>query len=193
MIGFYDGISHPVLGLDHFLAMVSVGIISSQIGGRAIWTVPATFVLIMIIGGITGIALELNAIANENSTRLSEINQNSSYADYLYPFIEVGILISVIVLGLSIAINKKISTLIVMIFVGIFGFFHGSAHGLEMPQAVNPILFALGFATGTTILHLFGVIIGYMFIQNNILSIILRIIGLLFSIFGFYSLFFFFN
>ena len=38
MVGFYDGLSHPVLGIDHFLAMVSVGIVSAQIGGRAIWT-----------------------------------------------------------------------------------------------------------------------------------------------------------
>ena len=28
MIGFYDGISHPVLGLDHFLAMVCVIILT---------------------------------------------------------------------------------------------------------------------------------------------------------------------
>ena len=52
MRGFYDGLSHPVLGIDHFLAMVSVGIVSAQIGGRAIWTVPSTFVVMMIIGGI---------------------------------------------------------------------------------------------------------------------------------------------
>ena len=44
---FLSGITHPVLGLDHFLAMVSVGLISAQIGGRAIWTVPATFVIVM--------------------------------------------------------------------------------------------------------------------------------------------------
>ena len=50
MVGFFDGISHPVLGFDHFLAMVSVGIISAQIGARAIWTIPTTFVFIMIIG-----------------------------------------------------------------------------------------------------------------------------------------------
>ena len=49
MIGFYDGLSHPVLGLDHFLAMVSVGIISAQIGGRAILNIPITFVILMII------------------------------------------------------------------------------------------------------------------------------------------------
>ena len=54
MVGFYDGISHPVLGIDHFLAMVSVGVISAQIGGRAIWTVPTTFVSIMTIGGLFG-------------------------------------------------------------------------------------------------------------------------------------------
>ena len=50
MNGFYDGLSHPVLGLDHFLAMVCVGVVSSQIGGRAIWTVPSLFVLFMIVG-----------------------------------------------------------------------------------------------------------------------------------------------
>ena len=45
--GFRSGLTHPVLGLDHLLAMVSVGIVSAQIGGRAIWSVPASFVLIM--------------------------------------------------------------------------------------------------------------------------------------------------
>ena len=59
MNGFYDGLSHPVLGIDHFLAMVSVGIVSAQIGGRAILTIPATFVLMMIIGGTIGMLLSL--------------------------------------------------------------------------------------------------------------------------------------
>ena len=62
MIGFYDGLSHPVLGIDHFLAMVSVGIISAQIGDRAIWTIPSTFVLIMIVGGLIGIYAEMNQL-----------------------------------------------------------------------------------------------------------------------------------
>ena len=57
MVGFYDGISHPVLGFDHFLAMISVGILSAQIGGRAILTVPTTFVSIMTIGGLFGFFL----------------------------------------------------------------------------------------------------------------------------------------
>ena len=79
MVGFFDGISHPVLGFDHFLAMISVGIVSAQIGGRAIWTVPTTFVSIMTIGGLFGFFLLIDE----------------------YFFVEVGIIFSVILLGLS--------------------------------------------------------------------------------------------
>ena len=53
--GFLAGLLHPVLGLDHLLAMLCVGILSAQIGGKAIWTVPTTFVLVMAVGGILGI------------------------------------------------------------------------------------------------------------------------------------------
>ena len=90
MNGFYDGLSHPVLGLDHFLAMVCVGVVSSQIGGRAIWTVPSLFVLFMIVGGAAGLFIEILAI---------------TFSD----IIEWGIIFSVIFLGLSVAIEKKIT------------------------------------------------------------------------------------
>ena len=170
MNGFYDGLSHPVLGLDHFLAMVCVGVVSSQIGGRAIWTVPSLFVLFMIIGGAAGLFIEIFAIT------LSSI-------------IEWGIIFSVIFLGLSVAIEKKLSTNIIMIAVAFFGLFHGLAHGIEMPWAVNPILFALGFSTGTAALHLFGVGIGLSLSKNNFLNIILRILGFGCALFGFYQIF----
>ena len=166
MNGFYDGLSHPVLGLDHFLAMVCVGVVSSQIGGRAIWTVPSLFVLFMIIGGAAGLFIEILAIT------LSDI-------------IEWGIIFSVIFLGLSVAIEKKLPTIIIMIAVIFFASFHGLAHGIEMPWAANPILFALGFSLGTAVLHLFGVGIGLVLIKNYFLNIVLRILGLCCAIFGF--------
>ena len=170
MNGFYDGLSHPVLGLDHFLAMVCVGVVSSQIGGRAIWTVPFLFVLFMIVGGAAGLFIEILAIT------LSEI-------------IEWGIIFSVIFLGLSVSIEKKLPTNIIMIAVAFFGSFHGLAHGIEMPWAANPLLFALGFSTGTAALHLFGVGIGLLLIKNNLLNIILRALGFSCALFGFYLLF----
>jgi len=167
MVGFYDGISHPVLGLDHFLAMISVGILSAQIGGRAIWTVPSTFVCIMTIGGLLGFFFNID--------------------DHF--FIEAGITLSVILLGFGISIEKKMPTALIIIFVGIFGLFHGTTHGIEMPKAANPFLFVLGFICGTSTLHLFGVGIGYYLIKTTLSSILLRLIGMIFSFYGGYLLF----
>ena len=167
MNGFYDGLSHPVLGLDHFLAMVCVGVVSSQIGGRAIWTVPSLFVFFMIVGGAAGLFIEILAIT-------------------LFDIIEWGIIFSVIFLGLSVAIEKKLPINIIMIAVAFFGSFHGLAHGIEMPWAANPLLFALGFSSGTAALHLFGVGIGLALIRNNFFNIILRALGFLCALFGFY-------
>jgi len=166
MVGFYDGISHPVLGFDHFLAMISVGIVSAQIGGKAIWTVPATFVIIMTLGGVFGFLLIINE----------------------FFFVEVGIILSVILLGFGISIEKKIPTKLIMVFVGIFGLFHGIAHGIEVPAAANPLLFVLGFICGTSALHIFGVGIGYFSIKTAISSILLRLTGILFAIYGIYLL-----
>jgi len=164
MVGFFDGISHPVLGFDHFLAMISVGIVSAQIGGKAIWTVPATFVLIMTLGGVFGFLLIIDE----------------------FFFVEVGIILSVILLGFGISIEKKIPTMLIMVFVGIFGLFHGIAHGIEVPAAANPLLFVLGFICGTSALHIFGVGIGYFSIKTAISSILLRLTGILFAIYGLY-------
>ena len=51
-----SGLLHPVLGFDHLLAMVAVGLLSVQLGGRAVWTVPAAFVAFLIGGGALGLA-----------------------------------------------------------------------------------------------------------------------------------------
>ena len=73
-----------------------------------------------------------------------------------------------------------------IIFVGIFGLFHGIAHGIEVPAAANPLLFVLGFICGTSALHIFGVGIGYFSIKTSISSILLRLTGILFAIYGIY-------
>ncbi len=178
MVGYYDGLSHPVLGLDHFLAMVSVGIISAQIGGRAIWSVPSRFVLFMLVGGILSMAAEMS-LASET------ILENIFY-EYVLTFIEFGIISSVILLGASIAIEKKLSTTLSTIFVSIFGLCHGLAHGLEMPWATNPILFTLGFVSGTAILHLFGVGIGVFAIRSSFSNYCLKFSGIGCVIYGSY-------
>ena len=125
-----------------------------------------TFVTIMTIGGLFGFSLIIDE----------------------FFFVEIGIIFSVILLGFGISIEKKISPKLIMIFVGIFGLFHGIAHGLEVPAAANPILFVIGFICGTSALHLFGVAIGYFSIKTIISSILLRLTGILFAVYGFYLL-----
>lgn len=150
---FIAGLAHPVLGVDHFLAMVSVGIVSAQIGGRAIWTVPGTFVLVMAVGGALGIF------------------------DVGLTAIEVGIAFSVLVLGLAIAADRRIPVAVAMVAVGIFAIFHGYAHGAEMPKVAQPVRYALGFMTGTAVLHILGVLIGDIARHYSPGRLLLRVAG----------------
>jgi urease accessory protein len=137
---FLGGLTHPVLGLDHFIAMLSVGVVSAFIGGRAIWTVPASFVSAMALGGWLGWA---------GVTATSFI-------------IETGIALSVIFLGTVILADRRLRTRIAMAAVMFFGFFHGLAHGTEIPDVARPFVYATGFLTGTILIHLLGVLLGDM-------------------------------
>lgn len=134
--GFLVGLLHPALGFDHLLAMLSVGILSAQIGGRAMWGVPLTFVAVMTIGAVIG-----------------------GYGIDL-PLVESGIALSVTVLGVALAAGKNMAIVWAMLFVGFFAIFHGHAHGTEMPDVGDPILYGLGFVLGTAIIHFSGVLIG---------------------------------
>ena len=118
--------------------MLSVGIVSTQMGGRSILTVPATFVVFMTLGGIFG--LTSGVIPME--------------------VIELGIAASVLILGGMIAAGPRIPTPVVYVAVGFFGSLHGYAHGVETPAIAEPVLYAFGFVFGTATIHLFGVLIG---------------------------------
>lgn len=161
---FLGGLLHPVLGPDHFLAMVSVGILSAQIGGRAIWTVPATFVSVMALGGVAGwLGLPLASI-------------------------EAGIAFSVLALGAAIAAERRIPVVVAMAFVGTFAIFHGYAHGAEMPAVATPVTYALGFISGTAGLHLAGVVIGDISQHYSAGKVMLRAAGGIIAAIGGYFL-----
>ena len=163
-LGFATGFTHPVFGLDHLLAMLSVGILSAQMGGRAIWTVPLTFVSFMLVGGVFGMLG--------------------------IPFfsVEIAIALSVLLLGILIASNKKFPLFITMAGVGFFALFHGHAHGEEMPGSAQPALYALGFVLGTSLIHLLGVFLGWVATRQPRHSLILRISGVAIAVVGAYFL-----
>ena len=163
--GFLSGMVHPVLGYDHLLAMLSVGILSAQIGGRAIWTVPATFVSVMALGGLLGLV------------------------DIGLTVTELGIAISLVILGLVIAAERRISILVAMIGVGFFAIFHGYAHGSEVPDTAEPLLYALGFLLGTALIHIAGVVIGDISRHYERGKVALRVGGALIAMVGFLFVF----
>jgi urease accessory protein len=136
--GFVQGLAHPLGGLDHILAMVAVGVFAWQLGGRALWAVPATFVLVMALGGMLGIA------------------------GIGLPGVEFGIAASVIVLGAIVALRVNASVALAMGVVALFAIFHGHAHGTEMPLAAASVPYALGFMLATALLHLAGIALGFV-------------------------------
>ena len=136
--GLVHGFAHPLGGLDHILAMVTVGIFAWQLGGRALWLVPATFTAVMAAGGVLGIA------------------------GVQVPFVELGIAASVIVLGGIVALAMKAPVAIAMGIVGLFAVFHGHAHGTEMPLDVSGAAYAAGFMLATALLHGVGIALGFV-------------------------------
>ena len=131
--GFMHGFGHPVSGIDHILATVAVGMFAAYLGGRALWLVPTTFVLMMGVGGVLGI----------------------TGVPLLY--VELGIAVSVIVLGLAVAMQWSLPTIAAMGLVGFFAIFHGHAHGAEMPVDASGFESALGFLLATALLHVVGI------------------------------------
>ena len=134
--GFAHGFAHPISGLDHVLAMVMVGLFAYQLGGRALWIVPLAFVSAMSVGG----ALRLAGIG--------------------VPFIEIGIALSVIVLGALVASNARTPVIAAVAMVGFFAIFHGYAHGAEMPANAAALTYAIAFLIATALLHLTGAALG---------------------------------
>jgi urease accessory protein len=133
LTGFTGGLAHPIGGLDHLFAMVAIGLWAAQQCGRALWAIPVAFVGAMLTGGVlawSGLAL---------------------------PQVETAIALSVLALGLLVAARLRASLTVGIAIAAGFALFHGYAHGLEMPLAASPALYAVGFVLATACLHGMGI------------------------------------
>lgn len=133
---FMAGFSHPLLGLDHVLAMIGVGLWGAVLGGRARWTLPTSFVGSMVLGfGLALLGLGL-------------------------PFVELMVLASVLLFGLAVALMVRLPLTAAGVLTGMFGVFHGHAHGSELGSA-GALSFGLGFVMATAVLHAVGLFIAW--------------------------------
>lgn len=150
--GFAAGFLHPLMGLDHMLAMLGVGVWAAQLGKRAVWLVPAAFVAVMVAGA--GLAL----------------------SGIVMPMVEFGIAGSVLAIGALIAFGTRLPVGVAMGLVGLFALFHGHAHGTELPGFAHPAAYGAGFVAATALLHAGGVAIAFL-VRRHAARLPFRIAG----------------
>lgn len=131
------GLTHPVFGLDHLLAMLASGLLAVRAGtARAAWLVPASFVGLMLVGGaLAALGVPL-------------------------PGAEWGIAISVLFLGLAAAALPTARAEAGALLLGAFALCHGHAHVAEL-GGLSLAPYALGFSIATLALHAAAIAAGY--------------------------------
>jgi urease accessory protein len=149
---FAAGLAHPLSGLDHITVMVAVGLWAALKGHRALWVWPATFVTVMLIGGALGMA------------------------HVPVPFVEPGILASVVALGLMVALAVDLPVAVGAVIIGMFALLHGHAHGSEVAENVGGIEYMAGFALATASLHAVGIAFALL-MQRVALRPLIRVAG----------------
>jgi urease accessory protein len=131
--GLAAGFLHPLTGPDHIVAMVAVGLWGAFLGAPALWALPVVFPMVMAFGGAWGmLGLPL-------------------------PFAETGVAASGVVLGLMVLFGMRAPLWMAAALVGLFAIFHGYSHGVELPEAAQPLAYSLGFVVATGLLHLIGI------------------------------------
>lgn len=161
--GAIQGFLHPLLGIEHLLAMVAVGLLSAQIGGRAIWSVPLSFVIMMAVGGVIGF-----------------FGGGTALVSY-------GIALSIVLLGLALLLRRRIPEMIALLVVAVFAIFHGYAHGEAVPPeqtAIFLIAYVLGFVVSTAGLHIIGALLGYIALRSQRGSLIMQLTGVVIGVIG---------
>ncbi|MGZ4959010.1 MAG: HupE/UreJ family protein [Methylomonas sp.] len=133
-MGWSDGFSHPLMGWDHLLTMLAVGVWAAQLRGQAIWMLPLAFVGVMSLGGLAGAA------------------------GLAIPSVEGIILLSCAVFSVLITRKVRFGTRINVLIVAFFAFFHGFAHGHEISASASLISYTLGFMLATLLLHGAGIL-----------------------------------
>ena len=136
--GFNMGFAHPLTGVDHLLAMISVGLWGAVLGRPMIYALPVLFPLMMVLGAVLGMF------------------------SIPVPSVELGIALSVVVLGICIAVSLRAPVWAAAPIVGTFALFHGYAHGRELPSAADPLGYSVGFVLATGLLHVVGIGIGFV-------------------------------
>ena len=131
--GFGAGFLHPLLGLDHLLAMTGIGFWAARHGSLGQAAIIAGSFLVAVLAGF-GIGLVQGGVSA----------------------VEFGILASLAITGVLVFGARRLSLAASAGLAGLFAVFHGHAHGAEMAASLSAVAFMSGFALTTVLLLVAG-------------------------------------
>lgn len=151
--GFIAGFTHPIFGFDHSLAILGIGILGPFLVRKSWYLLLISFWIPMVIGGILGVDREATLI------------------------IEKIIALSVIAVGILISFGPKNQKYLLLGLMAFFGFFHGFAHGAEMPETTTIIKYISGYSVGTILLFLIGYFLYSIISKIKKATLLMKVIG----------------
>lgn len=139
--GFAAGVMHPLLGLDHLLAMIGIGVWAARREIAAAGLLGLTFLAVLVAAFVIGTGTSPQAWA------------------------EFGILGSLLVVGLLLVLGQRLPLMPGLLLAGLFAVGHGHAHGTEMASGLSAFTFGSGFVLASALLLIAGFVAGRWFSQ----------------------------
>ncbi len=133
-VGFGHGLLHPLTGLDHLLAALGVGLwaaLQPDVPGRRL---PVVFLSALLLGLPLG-------------------------ATWPTPVAEAGVLASVLLLGVALALLLRMPAVLNLGLGALFGLAHGHVHGTELLPGTG-LSYVAGLLAGTALLMGAGYLTG---------------------------------
>ncbi|MGZ8907981.1 MAG: HupE/UreJ family protein [Methylobacter sp.] len=186
--GFVHGFQHPFLGLDHFLAMLGLGLWASSQSRLLAWQAIGVFLSFMIVGALFGLAglgfayvetailfslllvgvalsfgttLIVPTLRRGNSVRNAPAlrRRDAGESDTAFPFMPPRV-------------RWSVGTIIILTSIAAFASMHGLAHGSEMPVNASAYAYIAGFVSATAVLHISGLALGWIAQRINAAGLI---------------------
>ncbi len=141
--GWTAGFLHPFHGWDHVVVMIAVGLWATL---QRRWWLPLVFASVMLLGA------------------------GAAFIGLHVPGVEPAILISTVTMGAFALFRVRFAAAAGFAVVALFAFFHGFAHGAEMPVGAHALAYMSGFVTGSLVLHAVGYAAAYAAGQLHLLK-----------------------
>ena len=136
--GLLNGLLHPLIGVDHLLVMLAIGLWAAMRGGRALWLLPGTFLMAMGMGAALHFA-GITVIAAES-----------------------WVAFSVLAAGVLVLRNTPMSSVLAVALVAVFALGHGYVHTAELTNGADVLAYSAGFLLTTAFLHGLGIAFGLL-------------------------------